>query len=128
MADIELDPLTHDLKITDNKLALVSTSSKETVQKVKMALLLFKGEWFANTLEGVPYFQEIFIRYKNNSSKNIVDSILRNYINNIDVVKNIISFKSEVSPSTRVYSLTFKFEDIYGNIINLESLPIAGGI
>lgn len=59
--DLQLDPLTHDLVFVDGALQLVA----DPVQKVKIRLLFIRGEWFLDIEEGVPYFEEIFVKAPN---------------------------------------------------------------
>lgn len=90
--DIKLDPNTHDIDTTKGG-KLITDKAEALGQRLKIALLLRRGEWFPNVLLGVPY-QQRFFNTKNN--KDFIDSYLRNYITNIPDVVNILSYSSQV--------------------------------
>lgn len=122
MVDLYLDPLTHDLAINDDgDFFLTKTTAQASIQQVKIELQTFKGEWFFNTLEGVPYHQELLIKDKSRASKTLADSILLNYINNIDIVEKVNRFDSSLDVFKRVYKLSFDFTDIYGETLTIST-------
>lgn len=53
--DWKLDPLTHDLVITDDLQWVTGTTA--IVQVCKIVLSMIEGEWFADLEEGVPYLE-----------------------------------------------------------------------
>lgn len=56
--DLALDLTTHDLLVTRGDLALTVSAA----QAVSIRLLFFLNDWFLNTLIGLPYFQQIFVK------------------------------------------------------------------
>jgi hypothetical protein len=68
----------------------------ELVQRIKIALLTYKGEFFANTELGVDYYNTIFLRVPNLASfKDSVIRVLSGFeeilkINNIEISKSLI--------------------------------------
>lgn len=86
--DIGLNRLTHDLAIDDTDptgIDLVLISNAEGVaQQIKMALLLWAGEWFLDTSVGVPYQSDIFIK---NPDLSTIRSLL---VATIAAVPNVI--------------------------------------
>src|ERR1700690_705374 len=55
--DLALDPITGDLVVGTD---LSFTSGLQAVaQSCRIALQLFRGEWFLNLDQGIPYFQSI---------------------------------------------------------------------
>lgn len=118
MADYsDINILDGDIDITGDTLNLVKNTAKLSQQEVETALSTFKGEWFANTLDGVPYFQELLTNKK--IDKRIIDSALKLFISNIRSVARIKTFKSIVNISTRTYILYFDYVDIYGEVISI---------
>jgi hypothetical protein len=62
---IDLDnPVVGDIHITDNEITL-ATDDEEIVQELRTRLQFFKGEWFLDRRQGVPYFEEILVKRPN---------------------------------------------------------------
>jgi hypothetical protein len=79
----------------------------ELVQRIKIALLTYKGEFFANTELGVDYYNTIFERVPNLASfKDSVIRVLSGFeeilkINKIDISKyNSTDYRLSVDVST----------------------------
>lgn len=122
MADIKLGPLTGDILLTEDSFTLTNDNTGESLaQKIKVALLLFQGEWFVNAADGVPYFQQIF-EFKN--SKTLADAILRQYILNISGVRTITFFSSVLNRPQRKYSLTFEVVGTTGEVARIEEFTL----
>ena len=82
----------------------VTTERIETVaQRLRIRLLTFMGEWFANVNYGIPYYQRILAR---KPTKSAVDQIFQQAILAEEGVKEITSFSSTYT--NRVYSATFR--------------------
>lgn len=73
-------------------------------QRLKIRLLSFQGEWFINTVYGVPYFSRLL--GVKQTSKAAADLIFQSQILAEQGVKEIVSFNS--SFVNRQYSLTFR--------------------
>ena len=99
--DIKLDPTTHDLDLASadpvtgltNTFKLYKLNTKVVAQRVKIALLYRRGEWFRDINTGLPYTQEFF-RAKNN--KDFVDTTIEQYIAGIEDVISVVSYKSVI--------------------------------
>jgi hypothetical protein len=114
--DILLDPVTHDLLISNFDLGF--TDAKQlTMQKIKRTLLLFEGEWFLNNNIGMPYFTEIL--NKNNSLIRIKTLYIR-AIKNIPEVLEILEFNIEQNISDRKLTIDFKVRDEDNNILKIN--------
>lgn len=118
--DLELDTSTHDLKFTDGDLALVSDLDA-TAQRLKIALLLFLGEWFLDERVGVPYYENVFIK---NTNQPVINSMFRAVILNDQAVTKINEFEFVVDGATRSASLTFKADTIDGPLVFDEELVL----
>lgn len=94
---------THDCVFENGKCPVTSTLAEKMVQKLKIKLLSFRGEWFQNIYYGVPYFQEIL---GHKVSKGRVDSIFQESILEEREVSEILSFTSSLGG--RVYSMACK--------------------
>ena len=98
MSDILLDN-EGDILISNGKISLKNS----VAQKVSIALKTFQGSWFLDKNVGVPYFQSIFGK---RIPQTKIDSILKDEIQKVGGVKQIISFKSELVDQK--YSFTVK--------------------
>lgn len=98
MTDIILTP-EHDLLIEDQDIKLFLTLEALTVQKVKINLLNYKGQWFRDINQGVPYLQEILGK---RDSKLIADTNIKNTIMSTDNIENITSYNSEIDNNRKI--------------------------
>lgn len=103
MTDIALDPATGDLDLTGGGLNLVR-GAEEVAQELRIRFLFFKGEWFLNPEEGIPYHDEILGQ---KVSQQVVDSIFRKVITTCPGVQSLDSFESSLDQETRVLTLNF---------------------
>ena len=94
----------------------VTTTPKETVaQRLRIRLLTFQNEWFADTTYGIPYYQQILGK---KPRKATVDQIFQQAILSEAGVKEITSFESTFS--NRVYSVTFRVRVEGGETDNIS--------
>ncbi len=77
-------------------------------QAIKTRLTLLKGEWFADTSDGLPQDQ---ILGKYTSSKDI---LIRQRILETQGVSEIVNFSSVTNENTREYTFTATVNTIYG--------------
>lgn len=69
MSDIALNG-DHDLDVTGQALSLVEDVEGDPAaiaQEMSIAMQLHRGEWFLNTLAGIPYLTQVFIKNPNPS-------------------------------------------------------------
>ena len=100
-----------DIKLTtDNDIEVVGYAmslidgDEAIKQRLIIALQIFKGEWFLDTDLGVPYYQTIF---QKGVTKDVVDSILKRKIEDVEGISRIVSFTSTLNNATRDYTCTF---------------------
>jgi hypothetical protein len=53
------NPVVHDLRITNGTLVFTQVLEEEVAQRIKTRLLFFKGEWFLDRREGLPWFDKV---------------------------------------------------------------------
>jgi hypothetical protein len=80
-------------------------------QKVFIRMRTFKGEWFLDQNYGVPYIQIIF---QKGTSKENIDTIIKQQIIDCLSVNKIRNFKSNINKNTSEYSFSC---DISNDII-----------
>lgn len=73
MSDVALDD-NHDLDITDAELRLVTDvdSPEAIAQEQRIALQFHRGEWFLNTLVGIPYLTQVFVKNPSLAALNVL--------------------------------------------------------
>lgn len=82
-------------------------------QAVKSRLLLLQGEWWENTEEGLPLFQNILGVPGTPESLNGVDLLIQNRISETPGVRTINNYSR--SFQDRNYSVSCNVETIYGD-------------
>lgn len=107
----------NDLYFVNGRLALIegNNSDVEILQRIKIRLRFFKSEWFLNVEHGIPYFQEIL------GSKaldiNIIETILREQILDVQGVKQILESSIDYDPNDRKVLYTVKIISINNTVI-----------
>lgn len=119
MNDLALDPTTGDLLIVDFDLAIVS-GVDQIAQNLAIRLRFILGEWYLNTLAGLPYYQYFFIKNPNQIQ---VETFLKDEISNTTGVIQITSFSSAYDGQNRKFSVNFACQTIDGNLELEESIP-----
>jgi hypothetical protein len=117
MTDIKLDLKTHDLELKNGDLQLTAVGTEETAPRLSIKLRIFQGEYFLNTLFGVPYYQSILTKGVN---KSIVDGIFKSNIINTKGVVRISSYQSAFVPLTREYRARFSVVSDTGESVIVE--------
>lgn len=115
--DLLLNTDTNDLVFINGKCPVTQLLTDIVVQRLKITLYTFLGEWFLDTTIGVPYFQQIFGKIR---SKSTIDLIFQRIIAADPDVIEILTFESSLSSGDRGYSMTFQVRVAD----NTASLPI----
>lgn len=120
---LDNDPLSSNYGdlIYNNSSATVTTNQAESVaQKLTIKLRTFLGEWFLNTANGVPYYQQIFGKVR---SKVTIDSIfIEKIVEEPDVVE-LVEFTSEIS-NDRTYTISFRVRTTLGQITDQVNISV----
>jgi hypothetical protein len=115
MRDLKLDQ-EGDLMISEFDLRL--TNDSEIVkQRIRQALLTFKGEWFLNTQLGIPYYESIL---EEKNSLQAIKAILMDAIKKVEGVKELTQFELKYNNDTRLVSINFSVIDSFNNLIEME--------
>ena len=113
--DLMLDS-NSDLAIENGDLQL--TDGKQTLeQRIKRALLTFKGEWFLDEDIGIPYFQEIL------GQKNSIEAIKAIFVDailKIEGVQELKDLKIKLNNEERGLGINFTILDIDNNLIEID--------
>ncbi len=106
----------HDLKMVDFDLQLTK-NDQIVAQRVKQALLLFKGEWFLDIDAGVPYYESILGQKKDLDT---IRAIYVSTIRSVKGVKDLTELNIEYDNNVRVISINFTIIDELDNEININ--------
>jgi hypothetical protein len=118
MIDIKLDTTTHDLDLSTLDLQFVD-GLDYIAQKLKIRLWFLLGEWFLDTTEGVPYFEEILVKTPDISK---IETILKSTILETDGVTEMLIFNTTFDRALRKFTVTFTVNTIYGILERSETL------
>lgn len=104
------------------------TSVEAVAQAVKTRLRLLLGEWWENTEDGTPLFQEVEGQFFSCDNVSQVDLIFAERITGTQGVSEITEFESELNPNTRTYSASITINTIYGEAFKVDVSSAVGGI
>lgn len=100
MTDIYIDPTTGDIALNNNTMRLTANNAELTRQRIQITLLTYRGEWFYNVSDGIPYLEN-----KNNpiqligkANKADYDSYIKSSILDKPFVKSIDRYYSVLDP------------------------------
>lgn len=111
MSDLLLDD-EGDLVLENGDLVL-STGQEAIKQNILQRLRAYKGEWFLNIEDGVPYFQDIL---KKNPNPRAVDGAFKVAILGTPGVTELTSFDLKYDTVTRGLKLSFSVNTIEGSV------------
>lgn len=96
----------------------VDATAEDVAQILRSRILFFKGEWFLDQREGVPYFEEILTK---NPSLEVIRSIYRGVISKTPGVLAVVSLTLLPDYPNRV--LTVSFSVIYDGVNGAIDVP-----
>lgn len=99
-----------------------SNTDEEILQRIKVRLRFFKGEWYLNTENGIPYFQDIL--GSKSFDNNILESIFRKAILDVEGVKGLIESSVDYDPNERKINYFFKALSINNTVITDNLITI----
>jgi hypothetical protein len=118
MYDFALSAADHDLIFVDGDLMLIDNAER-IAQQVKIKLKSFLGEWFLDTIYGVPYWEDILVK---NPSLGHIRNILRQQILDVDDVAAVTSLSLTLNSQSRTLTVDFVAETTYGLVTDREVL------
>lgn len=118
MLDLALDAKTHDLILDDNDLIVIDNAER-VAQQIKIQLLTWLGEWFLDTMHGVPYLDYILVK---NPSLELIASIFREQIMKVDDVDCVNSLEIDYNAQTRTMTVEYEASTSYGLVSRKEKL------
>lgn len=109
----------HDYVI-GNGVSNFYTDIDALAQAIGTRLLLLQGEWWMDTLDGLPLWQKILGKF-NGNNRSVIDGLIRDRIQNMpapwsNLIINITGLSSSYNPSTRAYTYQCIVNSIFGPI------------
>lgn len=98
---------TDDLYLVNGRIARAS-GNEAIRQGIITRLRTFMGEYYLDQNYGLPYYQKFFSKPTNIQ---FFDSIVKKNILAVSGVSKILSYQSNVIPSSRTYQITCSVED-----------------
>lgn len=119
MSDLRINETTGDLDLTAGDLSL--TEGSDTIdQHIRANLRSFRGEWFLNLDDGVPYYQDVL---KKIQSPAVIDAIFKEAILKTTGVIELTEFQINYDTVTRKLLLDFSVDTTEG-VLNFEGLEV----
>lgn len=118
MLDLKLDS-DRDIFVTDYDLTLVA-GAEEVAQKTGVYLRLFRGEWYIDENDGMPYYQDILTSAPKLS---IVEAVFRAAILSREQIESLSSFELTYDNSLRKLDVDFTAVSSEGDVEVSEVFP-----
>ena len=94
----------NDLDLSSQNLVVTQSVAQYTAQKLNARFQFFVGEWFADTREGVPYYQNV---YKKNPDLGAIGQMFRSIILDTPGVLQVLSQTMDFYSSSRELDANF---------------------
>lgn len=126
MVDIYIDPATNDIGFANNTMRITQSQGELTRQKIQIWLALYRGEWFANVVAGIPYLKNDFnpVQLLGQPDKSLFDLYIREGILSREGVKSLDRYESIFDKAQRTLSVSFTFTVTEGEVVSVENFPI----
>lgn len=85
-------------------------------QAIQTRLKLLKGEWWEDTEDGLPLFDDILGKAGTTNNITITDSYIKERILGTKDVTGIEEFTSTFDTTTRVYTFNCRVNTLYGTV------------
>lgn len=116
MIDIAIDQITGSLALLDFDLNLID-DTVQIQQNLIIRLKFILAEWYLDNTQGIPYFEDFFIK---NPNQIRIESVLKQEIVNTDGVVELLAFASSYDNQLRKYNVTFAVRTISGEALQFE--------
>lgn len=121
MIDIALDPVTNDLVFREFDFDLVD-DTRQIMQNLAIRLRFVLGEWYLDITQGIPYYEEFFIKSPNQIQ---IESVLKKEIVDTRGIVELTSFDANFDKRRRIFSVQFGARSISGEELLKElELPV----
>lgn len=109
------NPVHHDLRLTNGHLTFLE-GHEAIAQKVKIRLWFFRGEWYLDQREGIPYWTRLFVK---DPDLPALEAMFRRVIQGTPGIAIVDRLTLELDRATREASLSFAAKTDAGATIEL---------
>jgi hypothetical protein len=109
------NPVEWDLHLTDGQITLSPDQVTGIVQHIRQRLEFFRGEWFLDLREGLPYYQEILVK---NPAMPRVRALFRATILETPGVVQVDRLDLSLERATRLLTVTWRASLVDGTVID----------
>lgn len=121
MSQLLTDPITGDLKITNNNFSIVTDEQVVVGQRLFQNLRTFLGEWFLDNRIGVPYYEIVF---EKGVSPDLVNDVFKDAIIKTEGVVELKTFNPLDLDPSRALQVTFNARTLEGDVeVNELEVP-----
>jgi hypothetical protein len=115
------NPIAHDLFLDETgQLVLFAADDVDAIaQQLRIRFKFFKGEWFLDRRQGIPYFDKVLIK---NPSTSILEAIFRRTILDTPGVESLESFRMTLDRPTRILTMDFVAATDTGEVLDTRNL------
>ena len=92
------------------------TGREAVAQAIVTRLRLLYGEWWENTADGLPLWNQILSAYGGNAVRDTVDLIISERIQGTNNVTALVSYESNFDPQTREYTAYCVVNTVFGEV------------
>lgn len=89
------------------------------IQRLCIRLAFFRGEWFLDQREGVPYLQSVFVK---NPDLPLIEALFRRVARTTPGVTRVVSYAAALDTRTRRYTATMRVQ-VGSTVAVLTSVP-----
>lgn len=105
---------TNDLQLTNGKLVLVEDNAEQVAILLKNRLQFFKGEWFLDAREGVPFYDLVLVKAPDRA---FLARMFRNIVLDTPGVSQVLELTAELTAATRHLDVNMRVQTTTGAII-----------
>jgi hypothetical protein len=109
------NPNEHDLRLTNGHLTFLE-GHEAIAQKVKIRLWFFRGEWFLDQREGIPYWTKVLVK---NPDVPALEAMFRRIIQSSPGIAAVEKISLDYDSANRAASLSFAAKTDEGATIEL---------
>ena len=117
MTDFYLETDAHDIEVVDGEFRL-TTDEEFIVQRIKVNIMMYLGEWFLDTTLGLDYFDKIFTKGGNITQR--AEREFRRVIQAVEGVSSINSLDITLDNATRKLDVKVSIIGDTGELSTLE--------
>jgi len=98
-------------------------SPATVAQAILTRLRLWRGEWFVNLDDGVPYYSDVLGKYTQAQR----DAVIRRVVTLTPGVKSIVRYSSTYDSAARTFTVSMVVDTIYGQaVVNIPAPDVPG--